>query len=173
MPAVQPSAHSEIAALYADHHGWLQGWLRKKVGNVHQAADLAHDTFVRLLARDEPVQAREPRAFLTTVAKRVLASHWRREQLEQAYLDALRSFPPALAPSPEERAILLEALHRLDELLDGLPVAVKRAFLMSQLDGLGQREIAQALGITERTVRRHLTRAAEQCYFADVLGPGR
>ena len=103
----------------------------------------------------------------------MLASHWRREQLEQAYLDALRSFAPALAPSPEERAILLEALHRLDELLDGLPVAVKRAFLMSQLDGLGQREIAQALGITERTVRRHLTRAAEQCYFADVLGPGR
>lgn len=162
-----------IETLYFNHHGWLQAWLRRQLGDAHRAADLAHDTFLRLLTRQLPCQPDEPRAFLTTVAKRVLASHWRREQLEQAYLDALRSFPPALAPSPEERAILLEALHRLDELLDGLPVAVKRAFLMSQLDGLGQREIAQALGITERTVRRHLTRAAEQCYFADVLGPGR
>ena len=69
--------------------------------------------------------------------------------------------------------IVLEALHQLDELLDGLPAPVKRAFLLSQLDGLTQQQIALQLNITERTVRRHLTRAAEQCYFADILGAGR
>ncbi len=161
-----------IESLYFDHHGWLKAWLHRKLGDTHRAADLAQDTFLRLL-RQGACELHEPRAFLTTVAKRVLANHWRREQLEQAYLDTLRCCPPALAPSPEERAILLETLQQLDDLLDGLPVAVKRAFLMSQLDGLNQREIAQALCITERTVRRHLTRAAEQCYFADVLGLAR
>ncbi|MDQ3268509.1 MAG: RNA polymerase subunit sigma, partial [Pseudomonadota bacterium] len=76
----------EVHALYSNHHGWLYGWLRKKLGCSHRAADLAHDTFVRLLAREERVAIQEPRAFLTTVAQRVLANHWRREQIERAYL---------------------------------------------------------------------------------------
>ncbi len=41
----KPPFTAKSPTLYTDHHGWLQGWLRKKLGDVHQAADLAHDTF--------------------------------------------------------------------------------------------------------------------------------
>jgi len=166
MPAAETALHREIATLYTDHHGWLQGWLRKKLGDVHQAADLAHDTFVRLLSREEPVQAREPRAFLTTVAQRVLANHYRRQQLERAYLEALAQAPQAAALSPEERALLLEALDEIDRLLDGLPAPVRRAFLMAQLDGMKQADIARALGVSLTTVKRYLVQAGMRCYFA-------
>ena len=155
-----------VAELYYDHHGWLIGWLRRKLGCSHRAADLAHDTFVRLLAREEPVAIQEPRAFLTTVAQRVLANHWRREQIERAYLEALAHVPEALSPSPEERALLLETLLEIDRLLAGLPVAVKRAFLHAQLDGMSHAEIGAALGISITTVKRYLVRAGAQCYFA-------
>ena len=40
---------ADIQSLYQDHHGWLQGWLRRRLGCAADAADLAHDTFVRLL----------------------------------------------------------------------------------------------------------------------------
>lgn len=147
MPAAVPAAvsdavHGEVSTLYVDHHGWLLGWLRRRLGDAHQAADLAHDTFVRLLAREEPVLAREPRAFLTTVAQRVLFNHYRRQQLERAYLEALAQAPQALALSPEARALLLETLDEIGRLLDGLPPAVRRAFLLSQLDGMAQVDIA-------------------------------
>ncbi len=158
--------HHEITVLYADHHGWLQSWLRRRLGDAHQAADLAHDTFLRLLTRDEPVQAREPRAFLTTVAQRVLFNHYRRQQLERAYLEALAQAPQALAMSPEERALLLEALDEIDRLLDGLPAPVRRAFLLSQLDGMPQAEIAATLGVSLTTVKRYIVQAGVQCYFA-------
>lgn len=101
MPTAPSAQHRQIAALYTDHHGWLQGWLRRRLGDMHQAADLAHDTFMRLLARDEPVAMREPRAFLTTVAQRVLSNHYRRQQLERAYLDALAQ--PRRRPRPGAR----------------------------------------------------------------------
>lgn len=166
MPAAETSLHREVATLYTDHHGWLHGWLRKKLGDVHQAADLAHDTFVRLLARDEPVQAREPRAFLTTVAQRVLANHYRRQQLERAYLEALAQAPQSFAISPEERALLLEALDEIDRMLDGLPAPVRRAFLMAQLDGMKQADIARELGLSLTTIKRYLVQAGMHCYFA-------
>ncbi len=166
MPSAQSPLHSEVTTLYTDHHGWLQGWLRKKLGNAHQAADLAQDTFVRLLSREEPVQAREPRALLTTVAQRLLANHYRRQQLERAYLQALALLPPVLAPSPEERALLLEALDAIDRMLDGLAPAVRRAFLMAQLEGMKQAEIARELGLSVNTVQRYLAQAGMHCYFA-------
>ncbi|UOD29580.1 sigma-70 family RNA polymerase sigma factor [Massilia violaceinigra] len=155
----------QVHQLYSHHHGWLRGWLRNKLGCSQRAADLAHDIFLRLLAREEPVAIDQPRAFLTTVAQRVLANHWRREQIERAYLDALAQVPAALSPSPEERAILLETLVEIDSVLAGLPAQVRRAFLLAQLDGMGQAEIAAELGISLSTVKRHLVRAGAQCYF--------
>jgi len=166
MPTAPSPLHTEVASLYTDHHGWLQAWLRKKLGDVHQAADLAHDTFVRLLTREEAVQAREPRAFLTTVAQRVLANHYRRQQLERAYLEALAMLPPTLVTSPEERALVFEALDEIDRMLDGLAAPVRQVFLMSQFDGMKQAEIAQALGISQTTVKRYLVQAGLACFTA-------
>ncbi len=58
----------DIEGLYIDHGGWLKGWLRRKLGDACSAADLAHDTFVRLLTKDALPEIREPRALLTTIA---------------------------------------------------------------------------------------------------------
>lgn len=164
--AAEAGPHHDIHALYSHHHRWLLGWLHRKVGCWHRSADLAHDTFMRLLDREEMPSILEPRAFLTTVAQRVMANQWRRDKLEQAYLEALAQQPPEFAPSVEERAILLETLQEIATLLDGLPVAVKRAFLMAQLDGMAQADIAAALGVSVTTVKRYLVRAGTQCYFA-------
>jgi RNA polymerase sigma-19 factor, ECF subfamily len=156
----------EIGLLYCDHHDWLHQWLRKKLGDGAQAADLVQDTFLRLLNREEPIAAREPRAFLTTVAQRLVSNYRRRQALEYAYLDALACLPQELAPSPEQRALLLETLFEIDALLDGLPSLVKRAFLLSHLDGMSHADIAAELKISLATVKRYLVKAACQCYFA-------
>lgn len=157
---------STLEVLYLAHHNWLNGWLRRRLGCPHNAADLAQDTFMRVLTARETPQINEPRAFLTTIAKRVLCNHYRRQDLERAYYETLAQMPELVAPSEEDRAIILQTLVELDELLDGLPRPVKRAFLLAQVDGLSYGEIAQALGISIATVKRHLNKAALRCYFA-------
>lgn len=154
-----------IAGIYSSHHGWLLRWLRGKLPCADQAADLAHDTFIRLLSAPQAAlpALREPRAYLTTVAQRLLIDHYRRLSLEQAWLEALAQQPELLMQSPEERLIILQSLRRVDAMLDGLPDAVRSAFLMAHVDDLGYAEIAARLGISERTVKRHLVQAFEQC----------
>ena len=90
---------------------------------------------------------------------------WRRQRIEQAYMEELAQLPEQTAPSPEARAIMIEALVELDRLLDGLPAKVREAFLFSQLDGLRQSEIAERIGVSLPTVKRYVARALEQCCF--------
>ena len=59
--------------------------------------------------------------------------------------------------------VIQEALQAVDTLLHGLPPVVRRAFLLSQLEGYTYAEIAQTLNVTVRTVQRYLTKAMEQC----------
>jgi len=128
--AVTPTEQS-LHALYRDHGSWLEGWLRRRMGNAWDAADLRQDTFLRVLASSQTLtDLQEPRAYLLTVGKRLLSNFYTRRNLEQAYLDALANLPEACAPSPEQRWLLLETLQALDELLDGLPPLVRRAFFM-------------------------------------------
>ncbi len=157
-----------VAAMYADHHPWLRRWLQDRLKDRHCAEDLAHDTFMRLLAKDEAIVPLEPRALLTTVAKRVLFNHWRRKQIEAAWLETLAVLAPAHHPSLEQQRVLLEALLEVDRWLDGLPVAAKRAFLLTQLEGCTSAQAAARLGLSVTTIKRHLVRAMQQCYFADV-----
>ena len=158
-----------LHALYRDHRSWLENWLRQRMGNAWDAADLSQDTFVRVLASAQPLaDLREPRAYLLTVGKRLLSNCYTRRSLEQAYLDALAQLPEDSVPSPEQRWLLLETLQALDELLDGLPAVVRRAFLWSQLEGLGYREIAERLKVSERTVKRYMAQAYEHCLLVDA-----
>lgn len=156
----------QIASLYCDHHGWLHGWLRKKLGCTHRAADLAHDTFVRLLTSRIPARLDEPRAYLTTVARHVLLNHQRRQRLELAWAAELALVPQEFAPSAEERAMALETLMAIDALLDGLSAKARRAFLLSQLDGLTYAEIAAEIGVSVSRVRQYMAEALTRCYAA-------
>lgn len=156
----------QVDALYADHHGWLQAWLGQKLGNAFDAADLAHDTFVRVLRKvdDEPI--REPRAYLVTIAGALVSSHWRRQALERAWLESLATLPVELVPSPEDAQLILEALEAVSEVIAGLPRQVRECLLLSQLEGLTYPQIAQRLGLTVNVVQKAMTRALTHCYRA-------
>ena len=161
MTAAAP--HPHFTALYCQHHGWLQRWLSFKLGNASDGADLAHDTFLRLIGRSDLDTVREPRALLTTVAKGLMVNRFQRQALERAYLDALSALPAPLAISPEQRLLILETLHQIDAMLETLPPRVRQTFLLAQLDGLAYADIAVRLGVSLITVKRYMKQAFLQC----------
>ena len=159
-----------VSTLYNNHHQWLSSWLCKKVGCSYQAADLAQDTFLRIILRGQKegalAELKEPRAYLTTVAGRLVTDFFRRQSVEQRYLELLSRLPEAEMPSPQEQLMLRETLHELDALFDRLNPAVRVVFLLSQLEGLTYTEIAKKVRVSERTVKRHMAQAFAECILA-------
>ncbi|MHA6495064.1 RNA polymerase sigma factor [Pseudomonas borbori] len=161
------STHQHLVGLlYRDHREWLLAWLRKSLYSPERAEDLSQDTFVRLLGRSDLQETREPRALLTTIAKGLLVDHFRRSALQRSYLDDLAAQPQALQPSPEDQAIALDALYKVDRLLGELSPKARAAFFYSRLDGLGHAEIAGRLGVSVSRVRQYLAQGLRQCYVA-------
>lgn len=155
--------------LYSSHHGWLFGWLRKKLGCTHNAADVAQDTFLRIIAsRDALIGMREPRAYLTTTAKRLMLDRARRQLIEQAYLAelAIAAATTASYPDPEEILLAVEALEQIGCALQAVSDNVRNAFLLHYLDGQSHADVAAQLGVSTRMVQKYLVQALVKCRLA-------
>ncbi len=158
-----------MATLYRDHHAWLQAWLRRRLGNAADAADLAQDAFVRLLRR--PLRfdsAPQARVYLRTLAQGLCVDLWRRREIEQAWLDTLAAQPQSLAVSAEDHAAVLQALQDIDRLLQGLSARAAQAFVLAQACGMTDQEVADALGVSSRMVRKYVAQAMLLCLQLDV-----
>lgn len=172
MSATHPLV-SAVKALYVDHHGWLTGWLRRRLGCPEQAADLAHDTFLRLLtAKVSPTDLAEPRAYLTTAARRLMLDRLRRQRVERAYLEAMALAAAAMpqgAPSPEAVMSAVQAVEQLAMALATLAPKGREAFLLHYLEDQSQPEVAVRLGISVRMVQKYLAQGLLRCH--QVLAP--
>ncbi len=167
MPELVQKQH--INQLYRDNHSWLQGWLRAKLSCSQQAADFAQDTFVRILCGHNSVSRlggiREPKSYLVTIANRIMVDNFRRNALEKSYHEALSQQHQASEISAEQRLIILESLLQLDDVLYGLGEKVRRAFLLSQLQGMAYSDIAQDIKVSVSSVKKYMAKATQQCLF--------
>ena len=152
--------------VYSEHHAWVYGWLRRKLGCAHNAADVAQDTFLRILSsRDALLLASKSRGYIATTARNLLIDRARRQRLEKAYLEELGLFAlehPG-APSAEHIWETLDALEQICRLLEGLAPKPRQAFLLHYLEGQPQAAVAEQLGISVRMVQKHLVQVLLPC----------
>lgn len=146
-----------VDQLYRSHQSWLHQWLRQKLGNTDQAADLVQDTFIKLLqTRDELFGIKEPRAYLTSIAKNLLIDQVRRKRIEQAYLDGLSQMEYMLdaVASPEDQMQIIQAINQLCKALEGVCEKAQQAFILHYLEGYTHKEIAERLNVSTKMIQK-------------------
>lgn len=107
----------------------------------------------------------EPRAYLTTTAKRLLVDRARRRLLEEAYL-AEMTFAAETAsgyPSPEEILVALQALEQISVALEKVSTKAREAFLLHYLEGQTHAAIASRLGVSTKMIQKYLIQSLLQC----------
>lgn len=166
----QNSCNEYIGLLFLIHYKWLRRRVSIQLGCRLTGEDIASETFAQLLGKPLTLPIREPKAFLATIAKRLILQGWRRKDVERAYLASITELDEPISMTLDEHAQIVELLMIVDALLSGLSSQVKSAFLMSQIDGLTYPEIAAELGISERSVSNYMKKAFTRCLKA-VMEP--
>lgn len=163
MSAATSLPHLDVAEMYCTHRNWLHAWLQRRLGDTGDAADITQDTFIRVLTARHLQAPRESRALLTHIAKGLLIDHWRRRDIERAYLEVIAHLPEQEVPSPETSLLLIESLMAVENMLATLKPLTRQMFLMAQLEGMTLAQIAAQTGKPVITVRRHIQRALVAC----------
>jgi RNA polymerase sigma factor (sigma-70 family) len=144
--------------LFRSHYKAVLRFFHNKAGTA--AHDLVQRTFLACLeARERIRDGSSFRAFLFGIARNVLFDHYRlarrdREHLafETVSVEDLRPTPSSVIAHAREAELLLQALRKI-------PVEGQMILEMYYWEGMGAREIGEAIGMPEPTVRTKIRRA--------------
>lgn len=144
-------------------YGWLTASVHRLVGSRNDAEDLAASAFTELAGMEDVSQIRQPRALLTTIARRLTYEFWRRRDLEREYLEQLAQAPEFSDASPEDICVAIDELLRIDAALQSISAKAREAFILSQFEELGYAEIATRLCVSVSMVRKYMAQALTAC----------
>jgi RNA polymerase sigma-70 factor (sigma-E family) len=153
-----------IRQVYAGCYRRLVVQLYAVVGDIGEAQEIVQEAFVRaLLAPRRFAELDSPEAWLRRVALNVARSRHRRRRI------LARLLPRLAAPVDTERLIAdTSAEHvSLMRALRVLPEGQRHAIALHYLADLPVTEVADALGVTEGTVKSRLSRG--RAALADLL----
>jgi RNA polymerase sigma factor (sigma-70 family) len=151
------------------HEESLVRYLSRAWGNPHELQDLRQDTYVRVYEAASRSRPLWPKSFLFATARHLIVDRIRRKRV--VAIDAVQD-PDALGHvleerSPEHRASAYEELRRLSRAFDLLPPKCRETVWLRRVDGLSQLEVARVLGVTQKTVEKHLMKGMR--LLADAL----
>lgn len=150
----------EAALLQFLRHNWL---------NNSDVEDLLQDIYVRIYQSAQQQIPALARQFVFTTARNLLIDRVRRERIIpiEAGCDLETIDIAADEVAPDRIVIARDELRRLQGAFDRLPRRCREAVMLKQVDGLTRREIALRMGVSEETVKRHLTNG--MCALADFF----
>ncbi|WP_431858208.1 RNA polymerase sigma factor [Azospirillum sp.] len=171
MPSERQRSNGLIASVQ-EHYADLLRFLARRMGDPDRAADVAHDTVLRLAAAGDAVaEVQDPRAYLFRVAGNLAIDTLRQNARRAAVAasdDAVEAVPDP-APLPDSTLLARERVRQLGAALDALPAKPRQALLLSRMDGMTHAQIAARLGVSESMVAKYIAQALRHC--RDRLDP--
>jgi RNA polymerase sigma-70 factor (ECF subfamily) len=148
--------------------GWRKRWNRsllhflgRRVRAAIDIEDLAQETYLRLLRAKHLQEVRNPQAYLLRVAGHVVAE-WRDRESPKDQWVVVDEDLLIDDRNPEFEFDAEVCQRRLDQTLAAISPQTRAVLLLKYRDERSCKEIAEALELTDRQVRRHLTRGYEQ-----------
>ncbi len=154
----------DIASLYSEYGDALHRFLTRKLPN-HDAADLLHDTFVRVLCLADGYELHSPRPFLFRVARNLMLDHHKAGYSKMFEVDAGGDVEHRSIDNitPEVSVYSQQRLAVLQRAIDELPPRCRQVFLLHKFEHKSHAAIAEMLGISVNMVEKHVIRALAHC----------
>lgn len=142
------------------HEDALLRYLRRHWLRHDEVHDLRQELYARVYeaaARSLPAQ---PKAFLFASARHLMADRLRRARVVS--IEPMGDFEPSSVlvdeVSPERWTGGRQALMRLADAFDCLPDRCREVVWLRRVEELSQKEVAARMGISEKTVEKHIAK---------------
>jgi len=147
----------------------LMRFLQRNWRNAGDVEDLRQEVYAQVLKSAESNIPEKPKPFLFATARNVIVDRLRKENVIPIDVVSELEFltVPTDAPGPERTTYARDTLRKLQRALDQLPPRYREALLMTRVNGLSRREIAQRMGISEQAVSNYVHRG--MFVVADLL----
>jgi RNA polymerase sigma factor (sigma-70 family) len=142
------------------HEAAVRSWLRRWTGRAQDIDDVVQEAYSRLAALDSVSHIASGRAYLFQTTRNIVLEQVRRSKIvridnvtDLGTLNIVDEAPPV------ERVVGgARELAQVEQLIEGLPTACKRVFVLRRIHGESQREIARMFGISESAVEKQAVR---------------
>jgi RNA polymerase sigma-70 factor (ECF subfamily) len=142
------------------HERALAYYLRRCWPHREELHDLRQEVYVRVYEAAGKALPAAPKSFLFTTARNLMADRLRRSRVVS--IDTVGDFESLNVlvdeVSPERWSSGRQTLKRLAEAFDHLPDRCREVVWLRRVEELPQKEVAMRLGISEKTVEKHLAK---------------
>jgi len=160
-----------LAQHVVPHERSIRSWLGRRTHDL-DIDDIIQEMYARLAAMDDVEGVRNPRQYAAQTAISIalnLARHAR--VVPMIPLGDFEDFRlVSLEPSPEHALNAQEELRALERSLQELPGLCRTAFLLRRVEGLSQKEVAERLGISVKTVEKYMAKSVR--FLLQIYGRG-
>jgi RNA polymerase sigma-70 factor (ECF subfamily) len=151
---------SAIDLIYKIYHQRIYSFAFSYLKMTEDAMDIVHEVFMKLWEHRAQIEADgNIESLIFTIARNTILSTFRKKASERKYLDHLTALSITEDSGTEELLDYQFMKEQVDELIDQLPPKRRTIFMISRNEGLANKEIAEKLNISEKTVEDHMTKA--------------
>ncbi len=141
--------------LFDSHFDSIRRYLYFRSGDTALSTDLAQDTFMRVWEKKLVFGPRKNRALLYKIASDLFVSHSRRRRVYKEIQKELKF--DLNWENPEDQIHYKELQKKYENALTKISENQRIVFLMSRMDELTYREIADRLSLSIKTVEKRMS----------------
>lgn len=166
------SSLQSLAQAVETYYDELRQFVRKRTGSSAISEEVVQETWIRANTVTAELPD-NPRAYLYRMAGNLAVDHIRRERSRAPEIETDAQEPtdqasslealPCLAPSSLDTVISEQELRALNIAVHELPEKCRDVFLLYRGHGMSMREVAIHMGITQKTVEKHIAKAMIHC----------
>jgi len=168
MPIAEDEAAPEFASIVATHRPQIFRFLLASTRDIDLAETLTQDCFLKAHLHWSSFRGESsPITWLMRIAINLQKDHWRNRRMQfwrhtrSNAVDAEEAseWLPSGESSPEQQLLAREQVKRVWRAVDGLSERQRTVFLLRYVEEMEIAEIGRATGLSEGTVKAHLSRA--------------
>lgn len=146
--------------VYQRYWGILYIHVLKFLRNEEEAKDVLQDLFVSLWMKSADLNINTSlSAYLYSAIRNKAFNLIDRKAIQDNYVQSIAQFIDRNEYTSDQDLRLKELKHEIESEINRLPEKMRKIFEMSRIEYLSHKEIAEKLGISDKTVRKQINNA--------------